>query len=126
MGFAEIEVIEVYGEVYMSKENFKKLNEERLKKSENLFANPRNAAAGSVRQLDPAITAGRQLDTFIYQATFPHKDYFHTHLEMLNSLKSAGLRVNSNIKLCATIRKQLILQIVADRKKEQYDIDEWL
>lgn len=125
MGFAEIEVIEVYGEVYMSKENFKKLNEERLKKSENLFANPRNAAAGSVRQLDPAITAGRQLDTFIYQATFPHKDYFHTHLEMLNSLKSAGLRVNSNIKLCATIEEAIeYCKLWQMRKKElNYDID---
>lgn len=125
MGFAEIEVIEVYGEVYMSKENFKKLNEERLKKSETLFANPRNAAAGSVRQLDPAITAGRQLDTFIYQATFPHKDYFHTHLEMLNSLKSAGLRVNSNIKLCTTIHEAIeYCKLWQMRKKElNYDID---
>jgi len=123
--FKGMDVIEVYGEVYMSRENFKKLNEERLKKSENLFANPRNAAAGSVRQLDPSITAGRQLETFIYQATFSRNDYFSTHMELLDFLKKAGLRVNSNIKLCATIEEAIEYCNSWQKRKNElnYDID---
>lgn len=123
--FKGMDVIEVYGEVYMNRENFKKLNEERLKKSENLFANPRNAAAGSVRQLDPSITAGRQLETFIYQATFSRNDYFPTHMELLDFLKKAGLRVNSNIKLCATIEEAIEYCNSWQKRKNElnYDID---
>lgn len=123
--FKGMDVIEVYGEVYMNRENFKKLNEERLKKSENLFANPRNAAAGSVRQLDPSITAGRQLETFIYQATFSRNDYFSTHMELLDFLKKAGLRVNSNIKLCATIEEAIEYCNSWQKRKNElnYDID---
>ncbi len=96
--------IEVYGEVYMNKDSFKMLNEERIKKGENLFANPRNAAAGSVRQLDPAITAKRQLDTFIYQAMLPEKSEFRTHMEVLEFLRNAGFKVNPHIKHCRDIR----------------------
>ena len=123
--FKGMDVIEVYGEVYMNRENFKKLNEERLKKSENPFANPRNAAAGSVRQLDPSITAGRQLETFIYQATFSRNDYFSTHMELLDFLKKAGLRVNSNIKLCATIEEAIEYCNSWQKRKNElnYDID---
>ncbi|MFW6148268.1 MAG: NAD-dependent DNA ligase LigA [Atribacterota bacterium] len=99
--------IEVYGEVYMDKDSFKKLNEERLNKGENLFANLRNAAAGSVRQLDPAITAKRQLDTFIYQATFPEGNHFDTHMEVLNFLRDAGFKVNPNIKECQDIHQAI-------------------
>ena len=123
--FKGMDVIEVYGEVYMNRENFKKLNEERLKKSENPFANPRNAAAGSVRQLDPSITAGRQLETFVYQATFSRNDYFSTHMEMLDFLKKAGLRVNNNIKLCATIEEAIEYCNSWQKRKNElnYDID---
>ncbi len=120
-----IDVIEVYGEVYMSRENFKKLNEERSKKLENLFANPRNAAAGSVRQLDPSITASRELETFIYQATLPGSDYFSTHMELLDFLKNAGFRVNSNIKLCANIEEAIEYCNSWQKRKSElnYDID---
>ena len=123
--FKGMDVIEVYGEVYMNRENFKKLNEVRLKKSENPFANPRNAAAGSVRQLDPSITAGRQLETFVYQATFSRNDYFSTHMEMLDFLKKAGLRVNNNIKLCATIEEAIEYCNSWQKRKNElnYDID---
>jgi DNA ligase (NAD+) len=120
-----MDTIEVYGEVYMSRENFKKLNEERMKRMENLFANPRNAAAGSVRQLDAAITASRQLDTFIYQATLPRKEYFSTHMEVLDFLKAAGFRVNTNIKPCANIEQVIEYCNSWQKKKNElnYDID---
>jgi len=120
-----MDTIEVYGEVYMSRENFKKLNEERMKRMENLFANPRNAAAGSVRQLDSAITASRQLDTFIYQATLPRKEYFSTHMEVLDFLKAAGFRVNTNIKPCANIEQVIEYCNSWQKKKNElnYDID---
>lgn len=99
--------IEVYGEVYINKSSFQKLNEARLKNGENLFANPRNAAAGSVRQLDPAITARRQLDTFIYRATFPEEYHYHTHIEVLDFLKKAGFKVNPHIKQCSGIKEAI-------------------
>jgi len=123
--YQDFDIIEVYGEVYMTRDNFKKLNEERAKKAENLFANPRNAAAGSVRQLDPAITAGRQLDTFIYQATFPKGHHFNTHLEVLEFLKEAGFKVNTNIKLCSNIKEAVdYCKYWQSRKGElNYDID---
>ncbi|MDD4363050.1 MAG: NAD-dependent DNA ligase LigA [Atribacterota bacterium] len=99
--------IEVYGEVYMDKTSFKSLNSERSKKGENLFANPRNAAAGSVRQLDSSITLTRKLDTFIYQANFPDGNGFNTHMETLDFLKEAGFKVNPEIKECANIEEAI-------------------
>ena len=123
--FNDIKRIEVYGEVYMNKASFKKLNEERDKQGENLFANPRNAAAGSVRQLDPAITAKRQLDNFIYQATFPDSPNFKTHFEVLKFLKEAGFRVNPNIKECQTIEDAIEYCEIWKKKKNElnYEID---
>ncbi|MBN2395257.1 MAG: NAD-dependent DNA ligase LigA, partial [Candidatus Atribacteria bacterium] len=117
--------IEIYGEVYMDEHSFKRLNEERKKSGENLFANPRNAAAGSVRQLDPAITLGRNLDTFIYQAHFPEGHDFNTHLEVLDFLKNVGLRVNPNIKRCADIKEAIeYCQSWKNLRHElDYDID---
>jgi DNA ligase (NAD+) len=121
----KIGIIEVYGEVYMKKESFKKLNEERLKKGENVFANPRNAAAGSVRQLDSTITAKRQLDTFIYRATFPEGHHFSTHLEVLEFLKNAGFKINPNIKPCHDIYEAIdFCQSWKNKKnKLNYEID---
>jgi len=117
--------IEVYGEVYMKMSDFKKLNKERTKREENLFANPRNAAAGSVRQLDPRITAQRHLDTFIYRATFPEGNNFNTHMEVLNYLKKMGFKVNPNIKLCQDIEEAInYCQEWIERKEElDYEID---
>jgi len=117
--------IEVYGEVYMKKSDFKKLNEERTKKGESLFANPRNAAAGSVRQLDPRITAQRHLDTFIYRATFPEGNNFNTHMEVLNYLKKFGFKVNPHIKLCQDIEEAInYCQKWIEKKDElDYEID---
>ena len=97
--------LEVYGEIYMTKKGFKRLNEEREKKGEPLFANPRNAAAGSLRQLDPRITANRGLDNFMYRVAFLNMEAapFDTHMEVLKYLKSVGFRINPNIKLFNTI-----------------------
>ncbi|GAH01260.1 unnamed protein product, partial [marine sediment metagenome] len=116
---------EVYGEVYMKKSDFKKLNEERIKRGESLFANPRNAAAGSVRQLDPRITAQRYLDTFIYRATFPEGNKFNTHIEVLNYLKKIGFKVNPHIKLCQDIKEAInYCQKWIEKKEElDYEID---
>ncbi|MCJ7656723.1 MAG: NAD-dependent DNA ligase LigA [Candidatus Atribacteria bacterium] len=116
---------EVYGEVYMKKSDFKKLNEERIKKGESLFANPRNAAAGSVRQLDPRITTQRHLDTFIYRATFPRGHNFNTHMEVLNYLKKIGFKVNPHIKLCQDMEEAIdYCQTWIEKKEElDYEID---
>jgi DNA ligase (NAD+) len=117
--------IEVYGEVYMKKSDFKKLNEERMKNGESLFANPRNAAAGSVRQLDPRITAQRHLDTFIYRATFPEGNKFNTHIEALNYLKKIGFKVNPHTKLCQGIDEAInyCLQWIEKKEELDYEID---
>ncbi len=117
--------IEVYGEVYMNRESFKKLNEERNEKGENIFANPRNAAAGSVRQLDPSITAKRQLDTFVYQAKFPQEHDLETHMEVLAFLKKAGFKVNQNIKQCDNIEEAIDYCKSWKNKKNElnYEID---
>lgn len=91
--------IEVRGEIYMSKKSFEKLNEERKLNGEELFANPRNAAAGSVRQLDSKIAASRGLDCFIYYFPEAAKYGIKTHHEALEFMKELGFNVNPNIKL---------------------------
>lgn len=117
--------IEVYGEVFMKKSDFKKLNKERIKNGESLFANPRNAAAGSVRQLDPRITAQRHLDTFIYRATFYEENKFNNHMEVLNYSKKIGFKVNSHIKLCQDIEEAIsyCLQWIEKKEELDYEID---
>jgi DNA ligase (NAD+) len=91
---------EVRGEVYLPKAGFKKLNEERAKQELPLFANPRNAAAGSVRQFDSSITARRPLDIFIYGLGWAEgKAVPDTHWEIMQYLKSLGFKINPNIAL---------------------------
>jgi len=91
---------EVRGEVYLPQAGFKKLNEERAKEELPLFANPRNAAAGSVRQLDSGITARRPLDIFIYGLGWAEgKTVPDTHWEIMQYLKSLGFKINPNIAL---------------------------
>jgi DNA ligase (NAD+) len=97
---------EVRGEVFLPRAGFEKLNRERAKEGLPLFANPRNAAAGSVRQLDPRITARRPLDIYIYmlgwaegRATPP------THWETMDYLKSLGFKVNPSNRLLSTIEQ---------------------
>ncbi len=93
-------IIEVRGEVFMTKADFEALNEEQRKKGERLFANPRNAAAGSVRQLDPAITAQRRLDIFCYGVGYYEGVTFETQWEVLQWLERAGFKVNQHSRLC--------------------------
>lgn len=91
------EYLEVRGEIYMPKKSFEKLNEEREKNGESLFANPRNAAAGSIRQLDSTIAAKRNLSTFIYHLPEPNKYNLATHSATLDFMKSLNFIVNPNI-----------------------------
>ena len=89
--------LEVRGEVYLSKKGFKKLNEQRAEEEQPLFANPRNAAAGSVRQLDSRITARRPLDIYIYMLGWVEgKTIPPTHWETMEYLQSLGFKVNPN------------------------------
>ncbi len=101
--------VEVRGEVYMPKAAFEKLNKENLAKGEKLFANPRNAAAGSIRQLDSKITAQRDLSMFCYTAIFTGgvKDIPKTHYESLMYLKKLGFKVNPNIRLCKNAKEAI-------------------
>lgn len=92
-------VFEVRGEVYMPKAAFARLNEEREEAGLPLFANPRNAAAGSVRQLDPSVTAKRRLDLFAYSVGFADNLTVNTHYEVLELLKECGFQVNEHIKV---------------------------
>jgi len=97
---------EVRGEVYLPKNGFHKLNRERAAEGQPLFANPRNAAAGSVRQLDSRITAKRPLDIFIYMLGWAEgKPTPATHQETMAWLKSLGFKTNPNNKRVATIEE---------------------
>jgi len=97
---------EVRGEVFLSKAGFHKLNQERAAENLPLFANPRNAAAGSVRQLDPRITAKRPLDIYIYMLGYAEgKATPPTHWETMEYLKSLGFKINPYNKLFTTINE---------------------
>ncbi|MEK6529985.1 MAG: NAD-dependent DNA ligase LigA, partial [candidate division NC10 bacterium] len=91
---AELKALEVRGEVYMPRAAFSKLNAELEEAGEPTFANPRNAAAGAVRQKDPAITAKRPLDIFLYHVSHADPFPFKSHWEALEGLKAAGFRTN--------------------------------
>ena len=93
--------LDVRGEIYMPKSSFEKLNAENLEKGEKLFANPRNAAAGSLRQLDSTITAKRDLSMFTYTLVNDGlKEPPKTHYDSIMYMKEQGFKVNPNIKLC--------------------------
>jgi len=119
------DLLEVRGEVYMSKRNFQKLNQERERKGEPLFANPRNAAAGSLRQLDPKITASRPLGIFFYGVGRVEGREFQSHWEILQTLLKWGFIVNPHIELCSNIEEciRYFNRIYEIREELDYEID---
>ncbi|MDZ7260919.1 MAG: NAD-dependent DNA ligase LigA, partial [candidate division KSB1 bacterium] len=119
------ERLEVRGEVYLSLEAFRKLNKEREAAGEPLFANPRNAAAGSVRQLDSKITASRPLDIFCHGLGQVIGFSFESHYQALTAFSKWGLKVNPHIQKCRNITEVLdYYQKIRDqREKLGYEID---
>ncbi len=117
--------IEVRGEIYMPKYSFEKLNEERREKGEKEFANPRNAAAGSVRQLDSKISRERNLSTFMYHIPEPSKYDLKTQYESLEFMKDLTLTVNPNITKVNTLKDLLeyIDYWTIHRNELPYEID---
>ena len=93
-------LIEVRGEVYLEIKDFNQINKERQKQGEALFANPRNAASGSLKLLDARITAGRKLKFFTHSMGELEGAEFSTHWEFLAAMKESGLRVNPENRLC--------------------------
>jgi DNA ligase (NAD+) len=116
--------IEVRGEVYMSLKGFKKYNKEQEKKGETVFANPRNAAAGSLRQLDPRIVADRPLDIFIYYISYSDKK-FETLENAIKAMKKAGLKINPFVKKVKDIDEVIkyCKELEKKREKLDYEID---
>jgi DNA ligase (NAD+) len=119
------DVIEVRGEMVMLKSHFQELNKQREENGEKLFANPRNAAAGSHRQLDSRITASRKLTFFAY-AIISHKNgLFATQMDILNTLKEYGFTVSIEIALCRSQSDafEFYKKIERRRAELEYDID---
>lgn len=98
-------VVEVRGEVFLSREAFSELNRERAEAGEPLFANPRNAAAGTLKLLDPRIVAQRKLDMFCYALLVDNEHPFATHWEALQWLQRARFKVNPHNRLCSGIEE---------------------
>jgi len=118
--------MEVRGEVYMPKESFIKLNRERAKEGHPLFANPRNAAAGSVRQLDSRITSRRALDIYIYAlGLVEDKDLPRSHWQVMEYLKSLGFRTNPHNRLIDNIDQAVTYyqNWTENRPGLPYDVD---
>jgi len=117
--------IEARGEAYLPRRVFERINAERAEEGESRFANPRNAAAGTIRQLDPAIVARRRLDMFAYDVLAGERKPFATHWEALNWLEHAGFRVNQNRKLCKSIEEVIEFcdAMEASRDDLDYEID---
>ena len=119
------DLIEVRGEVYMQRQEFMAMNAERAAAGEPAFANPRNAAAGSVRQLDPSITASRPLRFFAYAWGEISERSAPTHWEMLERFAAWGFKTNPEGKLCRSIDEALAVhtKIAASRASLPYEID---
>ena len=116
--------LEVRGEVYMTKSGFREVNRERELNKEPLFANPRNAAAGSLKLLDPRITSKRPLNNFIYNLTQCTQIRIPpTHMECLAVMKEWGFRINPNHKLCRSIEEVINYCNFWMEKKEELDYD---
>lgn len=117
--------IEVRGEAFMPHRSFLALNEARDANNEEKFANPRNAAAGSLRQLDPKIAASRNLDIFLYGVGQWHAEELTSHSERLDYLKELGFKTNPEWKKCATIEEVIdyVQYWTSERPNLNYEID---
>ena len=117
--------IEVRGEIYMSKKTLKEINEVRKEKGEALLQNTRNAAAGSIRQLDSKVAASRKLDSFIFHLPNPEDYGIKTHYEALEFMKSLGFKTNPNNRLVNDVNG--ILEFINEKSNQRkdlpYDID---
>ncbi|MGC9027633.1 MAG: NAD-dependent DNA ligase LigA, partial [bacterium] len=117
--------IEIRGEVIMNKKDFLALNTQREENGEPLFSNPRNAAAGSLRQLDPKVTAQRKLDIILYAVGAYEGIEFKTHIEVLEHIKAWGLKTNPHNRLLKT--KEEVFKYFSDiekiRDKLEYECD---
>ena len=116
----DIDII-VEGEVWLSKSEFERINKKRARKNESLFANPRNVAAGSIRQLDPKVVAERKLDNFIYDIAEANVSTPDTQLGELEMARELGFKVNKNIKHCKTIEEVIQFWKLWCKKAEKQD-----
>ncbi|MCX7920268.1 MAG: NAD-dependent DNA ligase LigA [bacterium] len=116
---------EVRGEVFLTKEQFKRINQEKAVANEELFANPRNAAAGSLKLLDPQLTAKRKLDIFIHSLGYIAEPIAATHFDTLKKLQSIGLKISPEITICNTIEKVIATWEYWSKHRDTlpYDID---
>lgn len=123
--FAPPDLLEVRGEVIIHKSDFEKLNKSREKSGEPLFANPRNAAAGSTRQLDPKITSLRPLDMFVYGIGQVRGKVISNHFDSLEFLKELGFKMNQYVKLCQNVEQiTKYYQEILDRRNDlDYEMD---
>ncbi|MCX8007649.1 MAG: NAD-dependent DNA ligase LigA [Coriobacteriia bacterium] len=117
--------VEVRGEVFMPKTSFERLNEAQEAAGAAVFANPRNAAAGSVRQKDPAVTASRDLDTFLYQVVEPERFGLASQHEALEWLRASGFKVNPDVRVCSSADEVLAFcrEALSRRHDLPYEID---
>jgi len=117
--------VEVRGEAYLSRKAFERINAEREEAEEAKFANPRNAAAGTIRQLDPKVVARRRLDLFAYDVLRGERKPFATHWEALGWLADAGFAVNPHRAKCSDIEKviEFCNEMEARRDGLEYEID---
>ena len=118
-------IMEVRGEAYMDRRAFDDLNRRRGEMGETLFANPRNAAAGSLRQLDPSVTASRRLNVFMYAIGYYEGIELTTHWQVLEYLREVGFRVNPLIERCSDVEAvwKYCERIESQRDELVYDID---
>ncbi len=118
-------VLEVRGEVYMSGADFQEMNRRQEEQGEKIFANPRNAASGSLRQLDSSITARRPLSFFAYAWGEMSEPFTGTHWDALRQLGDWGFQINPLARLCGTVEQMLALysEVAARRATLPYDID---
>ncbi|MGL5558464.1 MAG: NAD-dependent DNA ligase LigA [Paraclostridium dentum] len=121
----DTEVVVVRGEVYISKQNFEKINELQEEQGLQLFANPRNLAAGTLRQLDSKLTAKRPLDIFIFNLEYIENTNLKSHSESLEYLKNLGFKVSTDYKVCSNIEGVIehIEYWTENRSKLPFEID---